>query len=64
MVPLRLISGLFLGIAVMKNIRVKPCEKTVGWVTLAVFLLFIAVAVFFNGLYQGYPETDWSPCCP
>lgn len=59
-----LLAGLFLGIAVMKNIRVKPWEKTVGWVTLAVFLVFISFAVFFNGLYKGYPDTDWTPCCP
>lgn len=59
-----LVAGLFLGIAVMKNIREKPWERTVGWVTLALFLVFVAIAVFFNGIYQGYPETDWTSCCP
>lgn len=55
-----LVAGLFLGIAVMKNINEKPWEKTVGWVTLAIFLVFVSFAIFFNGLYKGYPETDWS----
>ncbi|KAH3857129.1 hypothetical protein DPMN_099729 [Dreissena polymorpha] len=55
--------GLFLGIVVMKNINEKPWEKTLGWVTLAVFLVFVSIVVFFNGLYNGYPETDWEPCC-
>ncbi|KAL4219613.1 Rhomboid-related protein 2 [Mactra antiquata] len=59
-----LIAGLFLGIAVMKNINEKPWEKTVGWITLAVFLVFVSFSIFFNGLYQGYPETDWTACCP
>ena len=59
-----IISGLFLGISVMKNINIKDWEKTVGWITLAIYLLFVAFAIFFNGLYDGYPETDWSPCCP
>ena len=58
------LTGLFLGIAVMKNINEKPWEKNVGWVTLALFLVFVSFAIFFNGLYQGYPETDWTPCCP
>ena len=58
------ISGLFLGIAVMKNINEKPWEKTIGWVTLAVFLIFVSFSIFFNGLYGGYPDTDWSGCCP
>ncbi|WAR31567.1 RHBL2-like protein [Mya arenaria] len=57
-------GGLFLGIAVMKNINEKPWEKKVGWVTLAAFLIFVSLAIFFNGLYNGYPETDWTPCCP
>lgn len=59
-----LLAGLFLGIAVMKNINEKPWERTVGWVTLAIFLVFVSFAIFFNGLYKGYPETDWRPCCP
>ncbi|XP_060561566.1 rhomboid-related protein 2-like [Ruditapes philippinarum] len=59
-----LIAGLFLGIAVMKNINEKPWEKNVGWVTLALFLVFVSFSIFFNGLYNGYPETDWTACCP
>lgn len=39
-------------------------EKRLGWVSLVVYLLFTAFCMFFNGLYTGYPETDWSDCCP
>lgn len=39
-------------------------EKRLGWVSLIVYLLFTAFCMFFNGLYTGYPETDWSDCCP
>ncbi|WAR31566.1 RHBL2-like protein, partial [Mya arenaria] len=59
-----LVAGLFLGIVIMKNINEKPWEKTVGWITLALFLVFISFSIFFNVLFQGYPDTDWSSCCP
>ncbi|KAL3872317.1 hypothetical protein ACJMK2_040249 [Sinanodonta woodiana] len=58
-----MLAGLLLGIPILKNIKEHPWEKTLGWVTLTVFLLFVAFAVFFNGLYKGYPQTDWSACC-
>ncbi|XP_067662674.1 rhomboid-related protein 2-like isoform X1 [Haliotis asinina] len=54
------LTGLLLGIPVLKNIKKLPWETTLGWVTMAVFLLLVAFAVLFNGLYKGYPATDWS----
>ncbi|XP_046547424.1 rhomboid-related protein 2-like isoform X3 [Haliotis rubra] len=48
------------GYPVLKNIKKLPWETTLGWVTMAVFLLLVAFAVLFNGLYKGYPATDWS----
>lgn len=59
-----LCAGLLLGVPVLKNINELPWERTLGWITLAIYLTFVAFCLFFNGLYQGYPETDWTPCCP
>ncbi|XP_064616451.1 rhomboid-related protein 2-like [Liolophura sinensis] len=59
-----LMAGLLLGVPVLRNINELPWEKTLGWVTLAIYLAGVLVAVLFNGLYKGYPLTDWSPCCP
>ncbi|XP_033731802.1 rhomboid-related protein 2-like [Pecten maximus] len=56
-----LLAGLLLGIPILKNIKELPWEKTLGWITLAVYLIFVSFAMFFNGLYPGYPETDWTP---
>lgn len=53
-----------MGIPLLKNVNVLTWEKRLGWVSLVVYLLFTAFCMFFNGLYDGYPETDWSECCP
>ncbi|XP_064616287.1 rhomboid-related protein 2-like [Liolophura sinensis] len=58
-----LLAGLLIGVPFLKNINVKPWEKTVGWVTLIVYLLCFVAVLLFNGFYKGYPPTDWSPCC-
>ncbi|ESP04998.1 hypothetical protein LOTGIDRAFT_230044 [Lottia gigantea] len=54
------LCGLLLGVPVLKNIKMLPWERTLGWVTLAIYLAFVAIAVLFNGFYDGYPATDWS----
>ncbi|XP_041368691.1 rhomboid-related protein 2-like [Gigantopelta aegis] len=53
-------AGLLLGVPILKNISRLPWETTLGWVTMAVYLAFVGFCVIFNGLYQGYPPTDWS----
>lgn len=58
-----LLTGLLLGVPVMKNVNILSWEKKVGWVTLSVFIVALIFCVLFNGLYQNYPKTDWSPCC-
>jgi rhomboid-related protein 1/2/3 len=58
------ILGLLLGIPILKNVNVLTWEKTLGYVTLAIYLSFVGFAMIFNGVYKGYPETDWSECCP
>jgi rhomboid-related protein 1/2/3 len=55
-----LILGLLLGIPILKNVNVLTWEKTLGYVTLAIYLSFVGFAMIFNGVYKGYPETDWS----
>lgn len=55
-----LLAGLLLGIPVLRNIKELPWEKTLGWVTLAIYLVFVSFAMFFNGLFPGYPQTDWT----
>lgn len=58
-----LLTGLMLGITVMKNINILSWEKKVGWVTLSVYIATVIFCVLFNGLFKHYPETDWSACC-
>ncbi|KAJ8300217.1 hypothetical protein KUTeg_021736 [Tegillarca granosa] len=48
-----LCAGLLLGVPVLKNINELPWERTLGWITLAIYLTFVAFCLFFNGLYQG-----------
>jgi len=56
-----LCSGLFLGIPVLKNVNKHAWETNLGWITLVVFLLLLAFAIFFNSFYNDrYPVTDWS----
>ena len=59
-----MLAGLLLGIPILKNVNVLTWEKTLGYVTLAIYLSFVGFAMIFNGVYKGYPETDWSECCP
>lgn len=59
-----MVAGLLLGIPVLKNVNVLTWEKTLGYVTLSIYLCFVAFAMIFNGVYKGYPDTDWSSCCP
>ncbi|XP_048776348.2 rhomboid-related protein 2-like [Ostrea edulis] len=59
-----MMAGLLVGIPLLKNVNILPWERKLGWVSLIIYLLFVAFAMFFNGLYKGYPETDWSSCCP
>ncbi|XP_025113858.1 rhomboid-related protein 2-like [Pomacea canaliculata] len=54
------LTGLFLGIPVLRNINEHAWETNLGWVTLVVFLVVCAFAVFFNAFHTGYPPTDWS----
>ncbi|PVD22469.1 hypothetical protein C0Q70_18283 [Pomacea canaliculata] len=52
-------AGLLLGIPVLKNITRHPWETTLGWVTLSVYLAFVAFCCIFNAAYTGYPPTDY-----
>ncbi|XP_005093059.1 rhomboid-related protein 2 [Aplysia californica] len=54
------LAGVFLGVVILRNINRLTWERTLGWVTLALFLAFFAFCTLFNALYDGYPETDWS----
>ncbi|KAK2159861.1 hypothetical protein NP493_1683g00003 [Ridgeia piscesae] len=58
------IAGLLVGIPVLKNFDVKPWEKVVFWISVAVYVLGVAIAIGFNLLRANYPKTDWRPCCP
>ncbi|XP_062602053.1 rhomboid-related protein 2-like isoform X2 [Saccostrea cucullata] len=59
-----MMAGLLIGVPLLKNVNVLPWERKLGWVSLIIYLTFVAFAMFFNGLYDGYPETDWTSCCP
>ncbi|XP_076454648.1 rhomboid-related protein 2-like [Babylonia areolata] len=54
------LAGLLLGVPILLNIRRHDWETILGWVTLAIYLVFLAFCCIFNALYDGYPETDWS----
>lgn len=58
-----LLTGLLLGVPLMKNINELSWEKKVGWVTLSIYLAALLFCILFNGLYKGYPATDWTKCC-
>lgn len=53
-------AGLLLGIPILLNVRRQDWETILGWVTIAIYLAFVAFCCIFNGLYPGYPDTDWS----
>ncbi|XP_071111628.1 rhomboid-related protein 2-like [Haliotis cracherodii] len=55
-----ILAGVLLGVPLLKNMVKLPWETTLGIITAVVFLLFVTAAVLFNGLYKGYPPTDWS----
>ena len=57
-------KGLLIGIPVLRNLDEKWWEKIVWWVALVAYLACVLFAVFWNAFYKGFPETDWSPCCP
>ena len=45
----------------LKNVNKHAWETNLGWITLVVFLLLLAFAIFFNTFYNDrYPVTDWS----
>ncbi len=58
------LTGLLIGIPALKNIDVKPWERVVWWVALIVYLVGFLFAAAWNAFYPGFPETDWTPCCP
>lgn len=58
-----LLTGLLMGVPLMKNINELPWEKKVGWATLAVYLSAVLFCILFNIFYKGYPATDHTPCC-
>ncbi|XP_074653793.1 rhomboid-related protein 2-like [Tubulanus polymorphus] len=57
------LAGLLVGIPVLRNLEVKPWEKVVWWIALIVYCLLVIFALLWNGLYTGFPEPDWTPCC-
>ncbi|BFZ20276.1 hypothetical protein BsWGS_23315 [Bradybaena similaris] len=54
------LAGVMLGIVILRNINRLTWERTLGWVTLALYLAFVAFCCLFNAFYEGYPATDWS----
>lgn len=58
-----LVTGCLIGVSVMKNINIRPWERTVARVMLGVYILAVCFCVLFNGLYKGYPPADMKPCC-
>ncbi|KAL4217875.1 Rhomboid-related protein 2 [Mactra antiquata] len=58
-----LLTGLLLGIPVMKNINILSWEKKIGWLTLGLYIIAVIACVLFNGLYPYYPDTDFTECC-
>ncbi|XP_055898545.1 rhomboid-related protein 2-like isoform X2 [Biomphalaria glabrata] len=54
------LAGVMLGIVILKNVNTLTWEKALGWVTLAIYLAFVAFCCLFNALYEGYPPTDWT----
>ena len=56
-------TGLLMGVPLMKNINELSWEKKVGWVTLSIYIATLVFCILFNGLYKGYPTTDYTPCC-
>lgn len=55
-----LLTGVMLGIVILRNINRLTWERTLGWVTLALYLAFVAFCCLFNAFYDDYPPTDWS----
>ena len=58
------VGGLFLGIVVLKNIRIIKWERFLVWLTLAIFLALLVIAVIIN-LTNAVCEvsccSDWTP---
>ena len=55
-----LLSGLLLGVPILLNIRKHDWETVLGWICIVIYLVFVAFACIFNGVFDGYPNTDWS----
>ena len=58
------LAGILLGIAVLKNIDVKPWEQILWWISITGYVLCMVAAIVWNVVFPRYPQTDWRACCP
>lgn len=60
------VTGLLLGIPVLKNIDKKPWETVVFWIALIVYVLTVAFAILWNAFWPAtgepmhFPVTEWT----
>lgn len=50
------LSGLLIGVLVLKNLRVRKHEIIIGWLSMVIFILLLGAAVLFNVLNPEYFE--------
>ena len=59
------VSGMLVGIPVLKNFDRISWERKVLWVAVVVSIIFVLFVILFNIFYTDYyPDTDWRQCCP
>lgn len=52
-------GGMFLGIAVLKNVNQLSWERRLSFCTLIGFIIILIFCCSFNVIYDGYPEMNW-----
>ncbi|VDD80463.1 unnamed protein product [Mesocestoides corti] len=50
------LAGLLVGIPILRNLREKPWERVLFWVSLSISLALLIFAIFWNIFWPGYPE--------
>lgn len=58
-----LITGLLLGILLLKNVRKEKWERVLGWCGFGLYIAAVLTCILLNIYYKHYPQTDWSKCC-
>ena len=49
-----LITGLLLGVVILRNLKVKSWERIAWWICLVTYLLLIAICILINIFYEDH----------